>query len=138
MPDPIAHLGALVGRVRPQRRVGKRLVEILADRAALMQRFSVMDQRRDHAQRIDLQIFRRVMLHFGHVHLMSLIAEILFLQTQPHPARSAGSPAVVKDHHGRLPETSVAAFCLIYRVIREWSMTGVTSAMLRVDSRLAW
>ena len=63
VPDPVAHLGALVGRIRPERRSGKRLVEIFADRAALVQRPAVMDQRRDHAERIDLQIFRRMMLH---------------------------------------------------------------------------
>src|SRR6202012_3590924 len=34
MPDPVAHLPALVRRARPQRRIGKALVQIFADRAA--------------------------------------------------------------------------------------------------------
>ncbi len=105
VPDPVAHLGALVGRVRAQRRIGKGLVEIFADRAALVQRPAVMDQRRDHAERIDLQIFRRMMLHLRHVDDMALIGEALLLEAEPHAARSARTPAVVKDHHGRLPKT---------------------------------
>jgi hypothetical protein len=58
-----------------------------------------MDQGRDHAERVDLQIFRRVMLHLRHVDDMALIGEALFLQAEPHPARGAGAPAVMKDHH---------------------------------------
>jgi len=109
MPDPVAHLGALIGCIRPQRWIGKGLVEIFADRAAFMQRLAVMDQRRDHAERVDLQIFRRMMFHLGHVDDVAFIRDALFFEAQPHPARCARAPAVVKDHHGRLPKAESPA-----------------------------
>src|ERR1700753_1777130 len=99
MPEPVAHLAALVRRSGPQRRIGKALVEIFADRAALVQRPAVMDQGRDHAEWVDLEIFRRVVLHLRHVDDMALVAKALLLKAEPDPARSAGSPAVVKDYH---------------------------------------
>src|SRR5664280_1133036 len=64
-----------------------------------------MDQRRDHAVRIDLQIFRRMMLQLFHVDDVAFIAEALLLEAQPHTARWARAPAVVKDHHGLLPNS---------------------------------
>src|SRR6195256_3702856 len=137
MPDPVAHLRALVRRLRAQRRVGKGHVEILADRAALMQWLSVMDQGRDHAERIDLQIFRRMMLHLRPVDPVALVAEALFLKAEPHPARGTRSPAVVKDHHARLPKTAIAVFCLIYRELRAGSMLGSIAAMPWPDVRRA-
>src|ERR1700704_4372798 len=103
MPDPVAHPGALVRRIRTQRRTRKGLVKIFADRAATVQRVAGMDQCRDHAERIDPQIFRRMMLESGHVDDMAVIGESFLLETEPHPARGARAPAVVKDHHGLLP-----------------------------------
>jgi len=52
VPDPVAHQRALVRCVRAQRRIGIGLIEIFADRTALVQRQAVMDQRRDHAVRM--------------------------------------------------------------------------------------
>ena len=77
VPDPVAHLGALIGRIRPERGSGKRFVEIFADRAAFVQRPAVMDQCRDHAEWIDPEIFRRMMLHGSHVDHVAFIGETL-------------------------------------------------------------
>jgi hypothetical protein len=35
--------------------------------------------------------------------MMAFVSEPLFLEAEPHPARRARAPAVVKDHHGLLP-----------------------------------
>src|SRR5262249_19537237 len=43
---------------------------------------------------------RRVVLHLRHVDDMALVTQTLLLEAQPHPARGARPPAVVKDHHG--------------------------------------
>jgi hypothetical protein len=102
MADPVAHQRAFVRAVPPQSGVGKGFVEIFADGAALVQRPAVVDHGRDHAQRIDLQIFRRVMFHVGHVYDMALVAEALFLEAQPDPARGARTPAMVKHDHALL------------------------------------
>jgi hypothetical protein len=110
VPDPVAHLGALIGRIGPQRGGGKRLVEIFANRSAFVQRLAVMDERRDHAERVDLQIFRRVMLQPGHIDHVAFIGEALLLKAQPDAARSARTPAVVKDHHGLPPEADGPVF----------------------------
>jgi hypothetical protein len=45
MADPVAHLGVDEGVVRPKRRLGMRLAEMLADLATLMERAIVPQAR---------------------------------------------------------------------------------------------
>ena len=56
MADPVAHACALAGVRRPQWRLGKALIQVLADRAALVERLAVVDQGRDDTIGIDLQV----------------------------------------------------------------------------------
>src|SRR5713226_6678883 len=51
-----------------------------------------------------------MMLHRRHVDDVAFVLQALFLKAQPHPARSARTPAVVKDHHGHLPKPENPAF----------------------------
>src|SRR5262249_47675394 len=137
MPDPVAHLAALVRRRRAKRRIGKALVEIFADRAALMQRPSVMDQRRDHAEWIDPEIFGRMVLHPGHVDDMALVGEALLLKAEPDPARSAGSPAVVKDHHWFPPyPCSCGGNQSLGEMRRQWMIGGLVEESRFLGGRL--
>ena len=86
MTHPIAHRRAVVGVVRGERRVGEDLVEVFADRAALVQRPAVVDQRRDHAVGVDLEVLGRVVLHRLEVDHMPLEGESLLLDTEAHAA----------------------------------------------------
>src|SRR3954451_23245366 len=54
-----------------------------------------------------------MMFEPGHVDDMTLVVEPLFLEAQSHPARGTGSPAVVEDHHGLLPDLFVAREMLL-------------------------
>src|SRR5207244_1662266 len=86
--------------------IGIGLVEIFADRAALVQRLAVMNHGRDHAERIDLQIFRRMMLQVRHVDDMAFIGKAFFFEAQPDAARRARTPAVMKNDHADTPYNS--------------------------------
>ncbi len=91
VPDPVAHQRPLIRRIRAQRWIGIGLVEIFADGAAFMQRLAVVDQRRDHAVRIDLEIFRRMMLQPRHVDDMAFVGEALFLEDRAEPGARRSS-----------------------------------------------
>jgi hypothetical protein len=47
-----------------------------------MQWLAAVNQGRDNAERIDLQIFRRMMFHPGHVDLMAFIGEALLREAR--------------------------------------------------------
>src|SRR6202790_2938797 len=71
-----------------------------------------------------------MMLHRRHVDDMALVNEALLLEAQPHPARSARTPAVVKDHHGRLPKPIRPALLL-----GVWCHTSAIPGKVRRRSR---
>ena len=70
-----------------------------------------MDQRRDDAERVDPEILRRMVFHFGHIDDMALVREALLFKAKADAARSARTPPVVKHHHGRLPKNRRVRSC---------------------------
>src|SRR5688572_31897922 len=91
----VAHHGALERIRRPQRRFGMGLVEILADRSALVERAPVLqDQERNDAVGVELQERRRMVLHLREVDDLALESEALLCEAEPHPARRRGPPAM--------------------------------------------
>ncbi len=104
MTDPVAHDGASEGVGGPQRRLGMRLVEIFADRAALVERPPVFeDQQRNDAVGVELQKRRRMVLHLRKVDELALEGEPLFGEAEPHPTRRGRSPSVIEGVHEVTP-----------------------------------
>src|SRR3546814_4369593 len=56
VPDPVAHPRQIVRVGGAQQRLGKHVVQIFADRAALVQRPPLVEDRRHHPQRIEAQV----------------------------------------------------------------------------------
>jgi hypothetical protein len=79
---PHAHLRSLGEILRPQRHLGKRVVEILVDHRRLGDHGAVVHQDRHLAVGIQLQEFRPMLLETQQVDIVADELQVLFLQAQ--------------------------------------------------------
>jgi len=66
----------------------------------------------------------------GHVDLVAFIGEAFLREAQPDAARSARTPAVVKDHHDCLPKPMDRSFYLKCGAMLRRARTRSAAAML--------
>src|SRR3546814_18996106 len=79
-----------------ERRLGEDIVVIFVDDRALDDRRAVVQQRGNDAARVELSVFRRVMLELANVQRMPFLGETLLGQTEENLARGAGGPGMVQ------------------------------------------
>ena len=100
-PDP--HRGEVAGVGRPERRVGKDVVEILADHSGLNDRPPVVDQGRHDRVGVELEVPLLELLAPEHVHDLARPLRLLFVEHDPHLGRADRASLVVQRQHGPSP-----------------------------------
>ena len=98
---PHPHAGPAERRCRPQRRIGKFVINIFVDQHRFDDRHAVVHECRNHATGIERDIFRSVLLERAQVEVMAAVGEPFFAQAKARLARAGGVAAVIKLEHAR-------------------------------------
>src|SRR6185437_8498239 len=105
---PPAHLGAAGRIVRLQRMLRETIVDVFIDDDGFGHDDVVVDERRHHTLRIELQIFRLLLIAGAQIHMPCLIGQALFGEAEPHLLRADRHVIVIKHKHRRISYCTIA------------------------------